>query len=79
MTAQCMTCGKLRPWRATRGARLSDARCTCGGEMELSTARFAGAVLRFDGKLEHTWTWTGRKTGKLGWWPPKEALHGSQS
>ncbi len=36
--ALCLSCGKVRAWRATRGARLSDLRCSCGGELRGMTA-----------------------------------------
>lgn len=29
----CVECGHEVRWRATRGARIADARCTCGGKL----------------------------------------------
>lgn len=34
MTARCETCGALLHWRAQRGTRLADFRCTCGGRFK---------------------------------------------
>lgn len=33
MRAICKTCGRTVYWRATRGSRLKDHRCECGGEL----------------------------------------------
>lgn len=43
MTAICTACGETRGWRATRGTRLSDLRCRCGGM--LRTCRGDGAAI----------------------------------
>lgn len=36
--ATCQSCGKAVHWRARRGCRLADIRCTCGGELRSDTA-----------------------------------------
>lgn len=36
-SAICSECGRIRSWRARRGARLADLRCECGGELRLAT------------------------------------------
>ncbi len=35
MTARCTSCSKCIRFRNTRGARLSDQRCSCGGNLEI--------------------------------------------
>lgn len=42
--AVCASCGQERHWRAGRGARLSDLRCPCGGELRGKTAGTASAA-----------------------------------
>ena len=32
--AVCATCGRMTHWSASRGARLADLRCPCGGELK---------------------------------------------
>jgi hypothetical protein len=36
--ARCIECGKVVSWRAQRGSRLTDLRCSCGGELKGMTA-----------------------------------------
>lgn len=36
--ATCIKCGKESHWRATRGSKLGDLRCACGGVLASATA-----------------------------------------
>ncbi len=65
MTAMCLDCGVLRNWKATRGARLSHARCSCGGKLEIATWRLVGSY------PNQTYEYYGRKSGRIGHWPTK--------
>lgn len=54
MTARCTSCGASYFFRATRGAKLADRKCSCGGKYEiLSSAKpvqLDGQVLPDGGK-----------------------------
>jgi hypothetical protein len=36
--ATCESCGKEVHWRATRGSKLADLRCSCGGRLRAKTS-----------------------------------------
>lgn len=39
MTSRCRSCGREQRFRATRGSRLADLRCQCGGELFVPQSR----------------------------------------
>jgi hypothetical protein len=69
MTAKCMTCDTLRNWRATRGAKLSEARCSCGGELEAASYHKVP-----EGGDSYGYAYVGRKTGRVGHWKAGDGM-----
>lgn len=66
MTARCVECSNMKSFANTRGAKLSERRCNCGGKLEIT---YSAEILDMEHPLDpsKTRSWKGQKYFGVVW------------